>query len=63
VLRVNYSHGWQPEPELADWYTTVAAAEGEARFGAGGYLRWAPYLAVGLLIVALGMIVLGRLRR
>jgi GT2 family glycosyltransferase len=63
VLRVNYSHGWQPEPELADWYTTVTAADGEARFDAGGYLRWAPYLAIGLLVVALGMIVLGRLRR
>ena len=63
VLRVSYSQGWQPEPELEDWFTTVSAAEGEARFEAGGYLRWAPYLAAALVFLALGMIVAGRLRR
>jgi hypothetical protein len=63
VIRVSYSHGWQPEPEREDWFTTVSAAEGEARFGAGGYLRWAPYLAAALLFLALGMMVAGRLRR
>ena len=63
IIRVNYSHGWQPEPEPAGWFTTVSAAEGEARFGAGGYLRWAPYLAAGLLAFALGLVVWARLRR
>ena len=63
VIRVSYSHGWQPEPALEDWFTTVSAAAGEARFEAGGYLRWAPYLAAALVFLALGMIVAGRLRR
>jgi hypothetical protein len=63
LLRVNYSHGWAPEPELDDWFTTVSAADGEAHFAATGYLAWAPYLAVGLLLAALSAIAWGRLRR
>jgi hypothetical protein len=63
MLRVNYSHGWAPQPELDDWFTTVSAADGEAHFAATGYLAWAPYLAVGLLLAALGAIAWGRLRR
>jgi hypothetical protein len=63
LLRVNYSHGWAPQPELDDWFTTVSATDGEAHFAATGYLAWAPYLAVGLLLAALGAIAWGRLRR
>jgi hypothetical protein len=63
LLRVNYSHGWAPEPELDDWFTTVSAEGGEAHFAATGYLSWAPYVAVGLLLAALVSIAWGRLRR
>jgi GT2 family glycosyltransferase len=63
LLRVNYSHGWAPQPELDDWFTTVSAADGEAHFAATGYLAWAPYVAVGLLLAALSAIAWGRLRR
>jgi hypothetical protein len=63
LLRLNYSHGWAPEPELDDWSTTVSASDGNARFSATGYLAWAPYVAVGVLIVALGAIAWGRVRR
>lgn len=63
LLRVNYSHGWGPEPELDDWFTTVSAAGGQAGFAATGYLAWAPYAAAALLLTALGLIGWGRVRR
>ena len=63
TIRVNYSDGWGPEPELDDWFTTVSAVEGAADFAAGGYLRVAPYLAAGLLALALSLVVWGRVRR
>ncbi|MGH8873486.1 MAG: hypothetical protein ACRDWS_16110 [Acidimicrobiia bacterium] len=62
-IRVNYSHGWAPQPELADWFTTVSAAKGVATFSAGGYLAAAPFAAAGLLVLALGLMVWGRVRR
>ncbi len=61
-LRVSYSDGWSPQPELVDWFTTVAAADGSAAFAAGGYLRLAPYLALGLLLGAFGLVVWGKVR-
>jgi hypothetical protein len=63
LLRVNYSQGWGPEPELDDWFTTVSAADGEADFAATGYLAWAPHAAAGLLLAALVLIGWGRVRR
>jgi hypothetical protein len=63
LLRMNYSQGWAPQPELEDWFTTVSAEDGEAHFAATGYLAWAPYLAVGLLLAALASVAWGRLRR
>jgi hypothetical protein len=60
---VNYSHGWAPDPQRDDWFTTTSAAEGAAGFAATGYLAWAPYLAVGLLLAALASVAWGRLRR
>jgi hypothetical protein len=64
LLRLNYSHGWAPDPELEDdWFTTVAAAEGSARFSGTGYLAWAPYVAAAVLLAALGAIGWGRVRR
>lgn len=63
AIRVNYSHGWGPEAEKSSWFTTVSAEDGEARFNAGGYLRWAPYLAAGLFVLALFLVVFARLRR
>ena len=63
LLRVSYSQGWDPDPILEDWYVTVAADRGVAEFSATGYLAWAPYVAAGLLAVALGLILWGRVRR
>ena len=63
VLRVNYSHGWDPEPELEDWFTTVSGIEGTAEFSATGYLSYAPYAAALLLVLALGLVSWGRARR
>ncbi len=63
MIRVNYSHGWAPEPELQDWFVTVAADRGTASFSATGYLALAPYLAAGLLLIALVLIGWGRARR
>jgi GT2 family glycosyltransferase len=64
LLRLNYSHGWAPDPELEDdWFTTVAAAEGSALFSGTGYLAWAPYVAAAVLLAALGAIGWGRVRR
>ncbi|HSJ84697.1 MAG TPA: glycosyltransferase [Acidimicrobiia bacterium] len=63
AIRVSYSHGWGPEAEKSSWFTMVSAEDGEARFSAGGYLRWAPYLAAGLFVLALFLVVFARLRR
>jgi hypothetical protein len=63
AIRVNYSHGWSPQPEPVDWFTSVSAVEGRATFSATGYLSYAPYAAAGLLLLALGLIGWGRARR
>ena len=63
VLRVNYSHGWGPQPELEDWFTTVSGMDGTAVFSATGYLSYAPYAAALLFVLALGLVSWGRARR
>jgi GT2 family glycosyltransferase len=63
VLRINYSHGWEPQPELEDWFTTVSGIEGAAVFSATGYLSYAPYAAAVLFVMALGLVSWGRARR
>jgi len=63
VLRVNYSHGWDPQPELEDWFTTVSGMDGTAVFSATGYLSYAPYAAALLFVLALGLVSWGRARR
>jgi GT2 family glycosyltransferase len=63
ALRVNYSAGWSPEPQLDDWFTRVSAAEGATAFAAMGYLAFAPYAAVGLFGLAMVLIAWGRARR
>jgi GT2 family glycosyltransferase len=63
AIRVNYSHGWGPEAEKSSWFTTVSGEDGEARFGGGGYLRWAPVLAAVLLVLAASSVLYARLRR
>jgi hypothetical protein len=62
-ITVNYSDGWEPEPEMVGWLTTVAATEGIASFSGGGYLAIAPYVAAGLLVAAVGLVLWGRARR
>ena len=63
VLRVNYSHGWDPQPELEDWFTTVSGMDGTAVFSATGYLSYTPYAAALLFVLALGLVAWGRARR
>jgi len=63
VLRINYSHGWGPQPELQDWFTTVSGGDGTAVFSATGYLSYAPYGAALLFVLALGLVSWGRARR
>ena len=63
VLRVNYSHGWNPQPELEDWFTTVSGMDGTAVFSASGYLSYTPYAAALLFVLALGLVAWGRARR
>ncbi len=63
VLRINYSHGWEPQPELEDWFTTVSGVGGRAVFSATGYLSYAPYAAAMLFVLALGLLFWGRTRR
>jgi hypothetical protein len=63
LLRINYSHGWEPQPELEDWFTTVSGIEGAAVFSATGYLSYAPYAAAVLFVMALGLVSWGRARR
>ena len=63
LLRINYSHGWAPQPDRDDWLTTVSGAEGTATFSATGYLSYAPYAAALFLIMALGLMAWGRARR
>ncbi len=63
VLRVNYSHGWNPQPELEDWFTTVSGMDGTAVFSATGYLSYTPYAAALLFVLALGLVAWGRARR
>ncbi|MGH8916659.1 MAG: hypothetical protein ACRDZM_19365 [Acidimicrobiia bacterium] len=61
-INVSHSPGWQPEPESRGWRLSVAATEGEATFTGGGYLRIAPFAAVGLLLVSLLLIAWGKVR-
>jgi hypothetical protein len=41
----------------------VSGAEGSTGFGGGGYFSYAPYLAAGLLAVAIVLIISGKVRR
>jgi hypothetical protein len=63
LIRVSYSDGWAPDPAAEDWFTSVSAEQGEAGFTAGGYLAWAPYVAAGLLALAIVLIAWGKARR
>ena len=63
AIRVNYSHGWAPQPAPNDWYTLVSAGDGQATFTGTGYLSFAPYAAALLLVAAMGLVAWGRARR
>jgi hypothetical protein len=62
-IRVNRADGWEPEPGSDGWHLTVSGAEGSTGFGGGGYFSYAPYLAAGLLAVAIVLIISGKVRR
>jgi hypothetical protein len=62
-ISVNHSAGWQPEPASQGWRLTVDGSEGMATFSGSGYLSFAPYVALGMFLIALVFLVWGRARR
>lgn len=62
-LAVNHADGWSPDGTHIDWWTEVDGIDGFATFRGGGALSYAPIAAVAMLVLSLGMIVMGRLRR
>jgi hypothetical protein len=62
-ISVNADSGWSPEPEAADWAVSVAGDEGAARYRANATALALSIAAAGLLVGALGVIVVARTRR
>ena len=62
-ISVNADSGWSPEPEASDWTVSVAGEEGAARYRADPVALALSIAAAGLLVVALAVIVVARMRR
>ena len=62
-LAVTYDPGWQPDPQQAQWWTEVSAADGLALYQGPSIQSMLAGVATGLAALALLLIGLGRRRR
>jgi hypothetical protein len=62
-LSVNAASGWSPGPGAADWASSVAGEDGIARYRADRVGLALSIAAAGVLVVALGTILVARTRR
>jgi hypothetical protein len=62
-LSVNADPGWSPEPGAADWASSVTGEDGTARYRADRAGLALSIVAAGVLVVALGTILVARTRR
>lgn len=60
TLAVNHHHGWRPDPQQSEWAVTVSAAEGEAWFDGGNAYLLLALAAPATMVLAVGLIVVGR---
>lgn len=62
-LAVNHDAGWAPDAEPVDWQTSVSASAGEAVFEGSDFDLGLALASGGLMLAALALMVVGRMRR